>query len=38
LPPDTLAQIVAAAANGITRIRHRTHLLFSFLDHTGLSL
>jgi transposase len=35
---DTLQDVVRAARQGVTRIRRKRKLLWSFLDHTGLSL
>jgi transposase len=38
LVADTLQQVLQATRHGVSRIRRKRRLLFSFLDHTGLSL
>ena len=38
LAADVLQEVLQAARRGITRVRRRRQLLWSFLDHTGLSL
>jgi hypothetical protein len=38
LVADTLQEVLQATRHGSSRIRRKHRLLFSFLDHTGLSL
>ena len=38
LTSPTLAQVIDQAHRGIDRVRRTTHLAYSFLRHTGLSV
>ena len=38
LVADTLQEVLQATRQGVSRIRRKHRLLFSFLDHTGLCL